>query len=110
MEAFTFYEAQENSDMTEGRGHMRAFAIFVEEDDAVQAVKGKGVMGFGDGEVVKVTYEPMSDGTVARRAEKVYGYHRAVDGKWRDGYVDDRDFIADPEWVEYVRLKNKFGG
>lgn len=52
------YAAQENQDLTEGRGVMRLIAIFAREADAILAAKGRGVMGHGDGEVsVVIVYE-----------------------------------------------------
>ena len=48
------YLAQENSDQTEGRGVMITFAAFTYRADAEMAVKGHGVMGFGDGRVKEV--------------------------------------------------------
>lgn len=107
--SFTIYEAQQNMDMTEGKGPMRTFATFTSEALAVEAVKGKGVMGVGDGEVERITFYPQENGTVERQTVKIYGYHKSLDG-WRHGYVDDRDLAVDPEWADYVRLRNKFGG
>jgi len=47
----TIYLARENMDQTEGRGPMITIAAFEEEKDAKKAVKGRGVMGYGDGAV-----------------------------------------------------------
>ena len=48
------YAAMENTDSTEGRGHMRTFAYFVHKQAALAACKGRGVMGCGDGEVKEI--------------------------------------------------------
>lgn len=46
------FAAQENTDLTEGRGLMRTVALFASAEDAGKAIKGRGVMGAGDGKVV----------------------------------------------------------
>lgn len=121
---FHYYEATENSDLTEGRGHQKTFAAFEREEDAVEAVKGHGVQGVGDGEVYRVTaFSSLAEWKNATNfksggtlygspilREKVYGYRRDWRGQWGSGYVDNRDApVNDPEYAEYVRLKNKFG-
>lgn len=54
--------AQENADMTEGRGPMRTIAAFRKEDDVYACAKGRGVFGHGDGEVVTLSvYENLAD-------------------------------------------------
>lgn len=49
------YQAQRNTDLTEGRGHNVEIATFATEDAAKQAAHGWGVMGYGDGDVVPIT-------------------------------------------------------
>ena len=51
MATTVVYEAMENADATEGRGPMVRIAVFKKEADAKRAAKGRGVMGYGDGEV-----------------------------------------------------------
>jgi hypothetical protein len=52
----------ENSDSTEGKGHMVAFAHFLDQRDANIAVRGRGVMGCSDGEVRELwVYESIAD-------------------------------------------------
>lgn len=109
------YEAQENSDSTEGRGPMRTIAIFTNLEEAVKAVKGRGVMGVGDGEVLETdVYENAEDmaenGRLYASRKRVYGYRTRPDGKRDYGYLDFRDLNSDPEYVEYMRLKKKFEG
>lgn len=109
------YEAQENSDLTEGRGRMVTFAIFTNLEEAVKAVKGHGVQGVGDGEVVETdVYERAEDmaenGRLYASRRRVYGYRKRPDGKWDYGYADFRDLHNDPEYSEYMRLKQKFEG
>ena len=43
--------AQEDADLTEGRGPMVTIAAFANRQDAEKTVEGRGVMGVGDGEV-----------------------------------------------------------
>lgn len=113
------YIAKENSDLTEGRGPMRVVGYYTNENAAVAAVKGRGVMGVGDGEVVSVevldTYlvdadHPHRDHTQFYEI-RVYGYRKNWNGKWDYGYVDLRDAPKnDPEYATYIRLQAKFGG
>lgn len=109
------YEAQENSDQTEGRGPMRTIAIFTTLEQAVKAVKGRGVMGVGDGEVLETdVYERAEDiaenGRLYASRRRVYGYRKRPDGKSDYGYLDFRDLTADPEYAKYLELKKKFEG
>lgn len=108
MTDFTFYEAQRNSDQTEGRGRMITFDRFVELGDALEAVKGQGVMGVGDGEVVQITLRA-EDGRVKMEQVRVYGYRKGWDNKWGYGFTDNRDApVHDPEYQEFLRLQKKF--
>lgn len=117
MKQFSFYEAQQNKDLTEGKGPMIAFALFDNELDAVVAVKGKGVMGVGDGEVSKITLnicesidEYQKVVSEFRVVRKVYGYRKNWQGQWDYGFVDNRDApTSDPEYSEFLRLQAKFG-
>lgn len=89
---FTYYESQENADRTEGRGPMRAIGHFADIAQAVHFVKGRGVMGVGDGEVVKVHVVFLDDGKVKEVRKKVYGYHRNPrTGGYNYGYLDPND-------------------
>lgn len=47
----TVFVAMRNSDLTEGRGPLKPIAAFTRRDDAMEAAKGWGVQGQGDGEV-----------------------------------------------------------
>ncbi len=106
------YEATQNSDQTEGRGREIPIGYFDKLEDAVEHVKGKGVMGVGDGEVneieVHATVSSLNEfGPVTKT--KIYGYRKDPTGKWGYGYVDNRDAPTDdPEFKEYLRLKAKF--
>jgi len=103
------YIAKVNSDLTEGRGPMKIIGYYEDEQEACDAVKGKGVMGVGDGEITSVHLNVINP-----KEELVYGYHRSgrgILGEWRYGWVDGRDLPKhDPEYIEYLRLKEKFGG
>lgn len=119
------YAATHNSDQTEGRGHTVVRAYFTNYDEAVKAVKGQGVMGYGDGEVYYVELLPQVYDTfeeykanLPKKANKemgfnkdtlVYGYHQNWQGKWVHGPVEDAP-VNDPDFKEYMRLKAKFGG
>lgn len=109
---YTVYECQRNSDQTEGRGRMVTFAVAGDESTALDNVRGQGVMGYGDGEIVKVVYASGPDefvnGNPVISTERIYGYHRNIFGDWHHGWTDDRDLVEDPEWQTYVRLRKKF--
>lgn len=107
------YEATQNSDQTEGRGHEATIAYFDNLDEAVKAVKGKGVMGVGDGDVnslcIYTSVEELNAHGIVSKI-KIYGYRKDRLGKWGCGYIDNRDApLDDPEYVEYLRLRKKFG-
>ena len=98
------YVAMENSDLTEGRGHLKAIGYFLIEEDAVKAVKGRGVQGVGDGAVYRCPV-----GIIGTSGEQIYGYRKNWNGKWGYGWVDNRDAPTnDPEYAEYQRLREKF--
>jgi hypothetical protein len=101
------YLAQENYDLTEGKGGWKTLGYFTDPEKAVERVKGRGVMGVGDGQVVVVKLD-----TGNARQETFYGYRQNAAGKWGYGYVDGRDdpVLQDPELPEYLRLKKKFEG
>lgn len=110
-QTLVYYVTQENSDLTEGRGSMRDISYWTNENDAYIAAKGRGVQGVGDGEVIKVTICHVMDTVSEMRIlrERVYGYGKAWDGKWRSTWMDHRDAPQnDPEYAEYQRLKSKF--
>lgn len=123
----TLYLATQNSDLTEGKGGMVGIGLFDNEAAAVDAVKGRGVMGVGDGEVFKITdpkkvFHTKDEWVKAgmpkpgispqyATSKKVYGYRKDWKGNWGYGWVDNRDAPTnDPEYNEYQRLQRKFGG
>lgn len=108
-----YYEVQQNSDQTEGRGRMVTVMTLMKLDDAVKEAQGRGVMGHGTGDVVEVTITVNNDDTVSVEREEIYGYRRNPNtGKWDYGFKDFRDLPnpqTDPDYKEYLRLKRKFG-
>lgn len=123
-----FYRATQNSDLTGGKGHNVTIACFDNEEAAVEAVRGRGVMGVGDGTVYRVPVfssydevrEILTEQEAARgrradfatlREELVWGYRRDWAGQWGYGWADNRDApVNDPEYAEFLRLQKKFGG
>jgi hypothetical protein len=111
------YAAKENADKTEGRGPDIVIANFNHLDDAVAVVKGRGVMGSGDGEVFLCgVFESLQEfkdrmqypnrGRVTE--EKVYGYRKNWLGRWDYGYVDNQDAPkSDPEVEAFKLLRAK---
>lgn len=56
------YVARENADSTEGRGPMVPIAHFLKKEDAELAARGRGVMGYGDGDVKVIpVFESIKD-------------------------------------------------
>jgi hypothetical protein len=111
------YLAVVNSDSTEGRGPMLIRGIFSTLQGALEAVKGKGVYGVGDGEVYFAYIDGPFTG-IADQNKKIYGSVRTDTG-WGSGFTgiiaqeSDLELLpkpepVDPEYVEYLRLKNKF--
>lgn len=108
-----YYEVMQNSDQTEGRGPMKLVGNHYKLEAAIQDAKGRGVMGYGDGEVIEVSITVNNDDTITVERHKVYGYRQGRDGKWGYGYMDLRD-EPDPrtnaEYANYLRLRKKFEG
>lgn len=105
-----YYEVLENSDQIEGRGPMVAVAWFGNLELAVEDAKGRGMYGYGSGDVVKVIVEFLPNQRVKMVRDKVYGYRQGRNGKGGYGYIDLRDEKNHgEEYEEYLRLKKKFG-
>lgn len=111
------YLATYNSDQTEGKGYPMLKGIFRNEEDAVASIMDEGVMGVGTGDVysAEVLEKPVlnraygPDRTVFHPQNCVWGYHKRWNGKWGYGWIDNRDAPSnDPEYAEYLRLKEKF--
>lgn len=107
---FVIYETLQNTDLTEGRGIMKTVSTWMVLEDAVEDAKGRGVMGVGDGDVEEVAFIRTNESKLLVKRERVYGYRKDPNGKWGSGYVDNREFLDDPDYAEYIRLKNKFEG
>lgn len=114
IDILTLYVVTQNTDLTEGRGPERDIAWFDNEDVAKDKWDSTGgVMG---GEFGKSIYrvifkqsDKILDHEVQVYREHVYGYRPKPDGNWTVGWVDCRDVPEnDPEWEEYLRLKEKF--
>lgn len=83
------YIATENSDRTEGRGVLVVTGIYSVPEDALSAVRGRGVMGVGDGEVYEIPFEQgRHKGRLIRSEFLYYGYHKFADGTWDYGLTD----------------------
>jgi hypothetical protein len=106
-----FYIASQNSDSTEGRGQTIPIGFFTNVEDAVKAVKNRGVMGVGDGDV----YYAVLDAPYVHmftRSRLVYDGNMRVGGKIEGGYTKmfSEATGIDPEYFEYLALKKKFEG
>lgn len=100
------FEAAHNSDQTEGRGHMVGFAWFDTLDQALEATRGHGVMGQGDGDVflleILTDLEQINTNRGPLRRTRIYdGNSKTFTPGWHPDGVD-------PEWAEYQRLRAKF--
>lgn len=104
MTNIKIYLATENSDLTEGRGHTVVKGAYLDPEEAVKAVKGRNVMGVGDGDVYELNIEGGAwKGNIYEN--RYYGY-RQINGHWGYGYTNEEQ---DPEYDEYLRLQKKFG-
>lgn len=100
------YIVRRNSDLTEGKGHSVINGYYLTEEQALKNNKGIDVMG--------------SDGTVHKLVvldseyyeELVWGYRKNRQNEWGYGFVDNRDSPDpnDPEYKQYLELKEKFEG
>lgn len=121
MKEFQLFAAVRNSDLTEGRGALVVFAYFSDLAEAVKAVQGQDVMGT-NGSVYTATIKVWdsfddwcssdlrkSGFATFNRDGLVYGHHRNWQGKWVHDYVDAQAPVGDPDYREYLRLKEKFG-
>ena len=86
---FQYFEVFQNSDMTEGRGPMKAVGQFTTLEAAVEDAKGRGVMGFGDGEVEEVNLYVKDTGRIIVERFKVYGFVRNDNGDYTSGYLSE---------------------
>jgi ribosomal protein S19 len=115
-----FYVTRHNSDLTEGRGGDVDAGIFEDRWEAHKATKGIDVQGT-DGSIVRRTYNrctgcpeiiktdlPIYYGSkyVKNRAGERHGFYKDFmpDG-WRKDYSP---MVNDPEYKEYLRLKDKY--
>jgi hypothetical protein len=104
----TYFETQQNSDQTEGRGPMVTVGTWGRLEDAVNDAQGRGVMGYGTGDVVQVDIKILGDDKVEVTRETVYGYRKGRTGRWGYGYIDLRDEPDDKDWETYLRLREKY--
>lgn len=62
---------------------MRTIGYFMDLEDAVKFVQGKGVMGVGDGEVFEVNVcQKGQEPSKYNGGILVYGYRKARNNKW----------------------------
>lgn len=112
----TVYRVTANSDLTEGKGHEITVAYFSNLDRAVTEAKDSrhGVMGHGTtGKVYEIVVLDAPLTELQRGHDpaqvQIWGYRKDLTGDWGYGFLDNRDApVHDPEYQEYVRLKQKF--
>jgi hypothetical protein len=113
QDVFVQYVVRGNSDQTEGRGGYVDRETYVNLEDAIDCVKsGKhGVQGVkGDGQVVERKWRIIDDIKWQADDVTIWSYRKDKDGKWGYGFVDLRDSnaLADPDYVKYLELKERF--
>lgn len=113
-EVFVQYVVRGNSDQTEGRGYYVDREFFVKLEDAVSCVKsGKhGVQGVkGDGLILERKWRIIDGVKWEAKEVTIWGYRRDKDNRPGHGFMDLRDSeaLANPEYVEYLRLKEVYG-
>jgi hypothetical protein len=108
----TLYEVRYNSDLTEGRGPMVSLGWFAELNEALEQTKNKKywVMGVSPScEIWELDSRPLATEFGPIHPVRIWGYRRGVNGRWGYGFLDLRDEPEnDPEYEEYLRLKEKF--
>lgn len=114
MSEFSMYVVRGSLDQTEGRTGYVDREFFSDLDLAIKVIKsGKwAVQGVpAHSELVERTFVP-KDGRFEVNDVMMWGHHKSRDGKWRHGWVDDRDVakFTDPEFETYLRLKERFEG
>lgn len=116
----SLFVAQRNSDQTEGRGSMIDVAYFDNHTEAYNRIKGEAVQGCGDGDVVLRSWYRCHDCPEIIKTDKTiyvgdnYSKKNLL-GKgsyslfMKDGWhVDYSPIPQDPEYKEYLRLREKF--
>lgn len=117
-----FYVARINHDQTEGRGPMKDRGLFTDHMAAYERVKNQAVMGQGDGDISQRTfyrcegcpeiiqkdsYIYYGDNYLKRNILGRRGYENFMPDGWRRDYST---MESDPEFEEFLRLKEKFEG
>ena len=101
------FMVKRNSDLTEGRGPKIAVGLFSSEENAHRYVTSNDspYMGF------EIWREGVSQtSNLHELREKIWGYRKDTAGRWANGWLDLRDEPEnDPEYQEFLRLKEKFG-
>lgn len=110
---FQVFVAQVNSDQTEGRGGMRDKDHFDNENDAYLAVKGQGVMGVGDGNVVLRSFVacggPSRCAHISVYNKQIYNGSNYGRKPGENGWIPEFDKRKeDPDYQQYLALKKKF--
>jgi hypothetical protein len=116
------FVGQINSDQTEGRGRMIDHSHYDNAQDAHKSIKNEGVMGVGDGDVVRrVFYTCDADNTgdkcsqILVTNDKIYSGYAARGGSPSGGFDKDgwlpkfSPLANDPDYKTWLRLNEKFG-
>lgn len=112
----SYFVAQHCSDQTEGRGGNIDVGVFENHLDAYKRIRGEGVQGIGDGDVIQRTFSRCEECVeILITNEKVYsGVHGA---SWwtrpnnfaTDGWRKDLSpLMTDPDYPKYLELKARF--
>lgn len=107
------YEGRYNSDSNEGRGITLSSGLYTSDEAAYESIKGRGIWGSnGDVYAIEVR-DTFARGEAKPADELVYGWvpNRPGSGAGQRRWVDGRDLPpakVDPEWAEFLRLRDKF--
>lgn len=95
-----------NSDQTEGRGGMRDHSVWQTMEAAFEAIKGEGVMGYGNGDVQRRTYSVCG----ADNCKAILIFKEDIYKGYGDKWLATRynPLLKDPDYKTYLRLKEKF--
>lgn len=112
MPSISMYVVRASSDQTEGRTPEVDREFFSDLDLAFKVIQSGrwAVQGVPAHSSLWQRTFVEKEGRFEVEDVKMWGHHQSKDGKWRYGWVDDRDVAEfhDPEFQEYLRLKERF--
>ncbi len=110
------FVGQINSDQTEGKGRMKDHSMYDNKNDAYRSIRGEGVMGVGDGDIVQRTFtkcgsKAIQCAGIVEFNKKIYNGSNYSRKPGENGWSPEHDPRKDdPEYQTYLKLKERFEG